>query len=66
MKILDNIKARSWRVAKSTLSITNAIGTATREMTATISCSRLSVPLNFLIRKYVDKLPSPMPTKMRY
>src|ERR671934_43096 len=66
MKILDIISAMSWCVAKNRLSIVTATGTATSEIIATISCSRLSAPLYFLIIKYVDKLPRPMPTKIRY
>jgi hypothetical protein len=56
----------SWRVAKSILSIMTAAGIAAREIKATISCSRLSAPLYFLIIKYVDKLPRPMPARIRY
>jgi hypothetical protein len=56
----------SCRVAKSMLSIMTAAGTAAREIIATISCSRLSAPLYFLIIKYVDKLPRPMPDRIRY
>ncbi|HEX6283010.1 MAG TPA: hypothetical protein VFZ67_12355 [Nitrososphaera sp.] len=66
MKILDNITAMSWRVTKSMLSIMTTAGIAAREIIATISCSRLSAPLYFLIIKYVDKLPKPMPAKIRY
>jgi len=43
-----------------------AAGIAAREIKATISCSRLSAPLYFLIIKYVDKLPRPMPARIRY
>ncbi|MDQ3882908.1 MAG: hypothetical protein M3243_02510 [Thermoproteota archaeon] len=66
MKILDIITAMSCRVAKSILSITRAAGIAAREVIATISCSRLSAPLYLLIIKYVDKLPRPIPAKIRY
>ncbi|HEX2471376.1 MAG TPA: hypothetical protein VHJ59_01365 [Nitrososphaera sp.] len=66
MKILDNITAMSWRVTKSMLSIMTAAGIAAREIIATINCSRLSAPLYFLIIKYVDKLPKPMPARIRY
>jgi hypothetical protein len=43
-----------------------AAGIAAREIIATISCSRLSEPLYFLIIIYVDKLPKPMPARIRY
>ncbi|MDQ3961565.1 MAG: hypothetical protein M3230_03705 [Thermoproteota archaeon] len=66
MKILDSITAMSCCVAKSMLSIITAAGIATREIIATISCSRLSAPLYFLIIKYVDKLPRPIPARIRY
>src|SRR5215204_3753429 len=66
MRILDSITSMSWRVAKSILSIMTAAGIAAREIKATISCSRLSAPLYFLIIKYVDKLPRPMPARIRY
>ncbi|HKH89869.1 MAG TPA: hypothetical protein VKA33_03795 [Nitrososphaera sp.] len=51
MRILDSITSMSWRVAKSILSIMTAVGIAAREIKATISCSRLSAPLYFLIIK---------------
>ncbi|MFL6491846.1 MAG: hypothetical protein ACJ70O_01950 [Nitrososphaera sp.] len=66
MKILDSITSMSWRVANSILSIMTAAGIAASEIKATISCSRLSSPLYFLIIKYVDKLPRPMPARIRY
>src|SRR4051812_42974981 len=66
MRILDSITAMSWRVAKSMLSIMTTAGIAAMEITATISCSRLSAPVYFLMIKYVDKLPRPMPARIRY
>ncbi|MDQ3885291.1 MAG: hypothetical protein M3239_07595 [Thermoproteota archaeon] len=65
-KILDSITSMSGCVAKSKLSIVTVTGMATSEMIATMSCSRLSVPLYFLISKYVDKFPRPMPARIRY
>ncbi|HYY40168.1 MAG TPA: hypothetical protein VE692_02865 [Nitrososphaera sp.] len=66
MNILDSISAMSWCVAKSMLSIMTATGITARETIATISCSRLSALLYFLIIKYVDRLPRPMPARIRY
>ena len=40
-------------------------GNAVRDITPTISCSEKLVPLTFLVIKYVDVFPKPIPSSIR-